>query len=399
MEDRELSPPAETYPRLFLRFLRFGTVAWGGPVAQIGLLRHQLVDEERWVSSRRFNRVLAVYQVLPGPEATELCVFFGYLARGRLGGLVAGLGFVLPGLILMLLLSWAYVRFGLAALAPAGVFYGLQAAVLALIVRAVHRIGRHALHDGWLWGVGAAALAADLFGVHFGVILASAGMGYALVRRGHPLVAAGALGLVAAIVVLLPALRAADPVLATAVEGPPGSPPGLMRLFWVGLLAGLLTFGGAYTVIPFLQRLAVGPGGWMTNAQFLDGIALGGVLPAPLVIFGALVGYVGGGLPGALLMTLGIFLPAFAVTILGHPLLEGLVAEPRLHAFFDGVTAAVVGLIVGTALELAPTSVPDLPAALIATLALTALYRWTARAAVPVVVAGAGILGMLVVRL
>lgn len=399
MDDREPTPPAEPYPSLFLRFLRLGLLAWGGPVAQIGLLRQEVVDRDRWISSRRFNRVLSVYQVLPGPEATELCVYFGYVARGRFGGFLAGLAFLLPGLLLMLLLSWAYVRVGLAALAPPGLFYGFQAAVLALIARAVHRIGRHALVHPWLWGVAVLALGADLLGVHFGVILVAGGLAYGMLRRSRILVALSVVALAAAFAWLVPGVRVGQAALLMTAEGPVGPPPSLLRLFWVGLLAGALTFGGAYTVIPFLQRLAVGPAGWMTNAQFLDGIALGGILPAPLVIFGTLVGYMGGGLAGALLMTLGIFLPAFAVTLLGHPLLERLVAEPRLHAFFDGVTAAVVGLIVATALDLAPTSVPDPPAAVIAAISLSVLYLWRARAAIPVMVAGAGLLGMLVVRL
>src|SRR5215204_5281930 len=108
-------PPAQTYRQLFLRFLRFGLLAWGGPVAQIAMLRQELVEEQRWISRRRFNRVLAVYQVLPGPEAHELCVYFGMLSKGRLGAILAGLGFMLPGFVLMFLLSWVYVRFGIAS--------------------------------------------------------------------------------------------------------------------------------------------------------------------------------------------------------------------------------------------------------------------------------------------
>src|SRR5215207_11201574 len=111
-----LSPskvPHESYPKLFWRFLKFGLLAWGGPVAQIAMIRQELVDEERWITSERFNRVLAVYQILPGPEAHELCVYFGYLSRGRIGGLLGGLGFMLPGFVLMLALSWVYVRYGL----------------------------------------------------------------------------------------------------------------------------------------------------------------------------------------------------------------------------------------------------------------------------------------------
>src|SRR5215208_3732103 len=137
--------PHQSYGELFRRFLRFGLLAWGGPVAQIAMIRRELVDEEHWISNERFNRTLAVYQVLPGPEAHELCVYFGMLARGRIGGLLAGLGFMLPGFVLMFALSWFYLTFGRTAPLFQAVFLGFQAAVVALIIRAVHRIGGHAL--------------------------------------------------------------------------------------------------------------------------------------------------------------------------------------------------------------------------------------------------------------
>jgi chromate transporter len=387
----------ETYPRLFLRFLRFGLLAWGGPVAQIAMVREELVEREAWISKERFNRVLSVYQVLPGPEAHELCVYFGYLARGRLGGLLAGLGFMFPGFIVMLALSWAYVRFGIAALAPDGLFYGFQAAVLALIVFAVYRIGRHALTDPWLWAIGVAAVGSDLVGVSFGLTLAVAGVAYATVRRGR-LAWAGAVvsvGVLAALFV--PGLRgvASAPVV---LQGAGSATPSVVQLFGAGLLSGLLTFGGAYTVIPFLRQQAVVVGAWMTDGQFVDGLALSGVIPAPLVIFGTFVGYLGGGLPGALAMTLGIFLPAFAFTLVGHGALERLVETPALHAFLDGVTAGVVGLVVATTVRLVPTAIPDLPAGVIAGVALLVLVLWRSKMAVAMTVFSAGVLGMLISR-
>ena len=145
--------PHESYGRLFLRFLHFGFLAWGGPVAQIAMIREALVEDERWISSERFNRVLGVYQALPGPEAHELCVYFGMLSRGRPGAIVAGLGFMLPGLLLMLALSWCYVEFGLGSSLWRGAMIGCQGAVTALIVRAVLHIGRHALTTRALWSV------------------------------------------------------------------------------------------------------------------------------------------------------------------------------------------------------------------------------------------------------
>src|SRR5215218_1959459 len=132
-----MHPAHESYSKLFLRFLRFGFLAWGGPVAQIAMIRRELVDEEHWISNERFNRTLAVYQVLPGPEAHELCVYFGMRSRGRVGGLLAGLGFMLPGFVLMFLLSWVYVRYGLKTTGTFAVIFAMvQAAVAALIVRA-----------------------------------------------------------------------------------------------------------------------------------------------------------------------------------------------------------------------------------------------------------------------
>src|SRR5215210_4710117 len=140
-------PPSDSRSRLFLRFLRFGCLAWGGPVAQIDMIRQEIVEEERWVSRDQFKRILAIYQVLPGPEAHELCVHFGMMARGRIGGILAGLGFMLPGFILMFLLSWAYLSFKLEDTLFQAVFRGVQPAVIALIFRAAHRIGGHTVTD------------------------------------------------------------------------------------------------------------------------------------------------------------------------------------------------------------------------------------------------------------
>jgi chromate transporter len=392
------APPSESYGRLFLRFLRFGLLAWGGPVAQIAMIRRELVDEEHWVSNERFNRTLAVYQVLPGPEAHELCVYFGTLARGRLGGLLAGLGFMLPGFVLMFMLSWFYLIYGIASPLFQRVFLGFQAAVVALIVRAVHRIGGHALHDRWLLGITAVALVGALLGAHFAITLIVAGVAYVLIKRRLfvPAVALQTIFLVGCVVYIFYGGGAyADTVTASAGNPTPGS-ASILTLLISGLRAGLLTFGGAYTVIPFLQRDAVMVGAWMTNAQFLDGIALSGILPAPLIIFSTFIGYFGGGPWGALAMTFGIFLPAFAFTLVGHEYLERLIANPSVHTFLDGVTAGVVGLISATTLVLFRQGITSLPALGIFVLALAGVYLWKAKAAVAGIVLSAGLIGLLV---
>ena len=388
--------PHEPLGRLFLRFLKFGFLAWGGPVAQIAMLKQELVTEEKWVTPQHFNRVLAMYQILPGPEATELCVYFGWLSRGRIGGTLAGLGFVLPGFFLMFALSWLYVRYGLKMTGTfAVVFAAVQAAVAALIVRAVHRIGGHVLADRWLWTVAVIAAAAQLAGVHFGIILTVGGIAYVLAKEGRPAIAVTVMAVSAAGVVGWIASHGLElSMMASSVpEGAAKGPRSLWELFISGFKAGMLTFGGAYTVIPFLQEDAVTEGAWMTNAQFLDGLALSSLLPAPLIIFATFVGYLGGGAAGAVVLTVAIFLPAFGFTLLAHEPLERLVNKPRIREFLEGVTAAVVGLIAGTTIALMMVSIVSVPTAIVFAVALAALFYFKAKFVIPLVVAGAALAG------
>ena len=393
----EPSVPRESLAALFRRFLGFGFLAWGGPVAQIAMLRRELVDRERWITSERFNRTLAVYQVLPGPEAHELCVYFGYRARGRIGGLVAGLGFMLPGLVLMLGLSWFYLNVGINSPLVLAFFAGAQAAVLALIVRAVHRIGVHAVTDRWLGVVAVLAAIAALVGVHFAAILLMAGATYFLIsRRLVPLALAVLIATGALTAVVAVSGPGPTPITASDPDGLEPAAPGSAApaaLFGSGLKAGLLTFGGAYTAIPFIEADAV-EAGWMTSRTFLDGVALSGILPAPLIIFATFVGFVAGGLIGALAITAGVFGPAFAFTLVGHRQLERMVEHRAFHALLDGIAAGVVGLIAATALLLVPVAVRSVFGAVIFGVALAMLYRWRSGTAVAVAVLGSGIVGL-----
>ncbi|KIC59854.1 chromate transporter [Brevundimonas nasdae] len=384
---------------VFLRFLRFGLLAFGGPVAQIAMIRRELVDQDRWMSSARFNRLLAVLQVLPGPEAHELCVHLGMRARGRIGGLLAGLGFMLPGLILMLGIGWAYVALSPVVGLLAGAFMGVQAAVVAVIVRAVCKIGSHILEDRWLWAVAVVGFAATLAGAAFWIVLAAGGAAYVLVRSGRVGLAVGVVALAVLAALAMHGLGDHGPVFGQTAG--PGGDVGAAAMFWTGLKAGLLTFGGAYAAIPYVRADTVGRG-LIDDGAFLDGIAFAGVIPAPLVIFCTFVGFVVAGWGGALAMTAGVFAPAFAFSMIFYERLEAVVEDRRLHDGLAGVAAAVAGIIAATSVELGWATLQRAPsmraAVAIFAVALAVAWAWKSRYAVPAVLAAAAVAGWGVMR-
>jgi chromate transporter len=397
MEDVQTAGRVESYPVLFWRFLRFGLLAWGGPIPQIAMIRQELVEEEGWISRERFNRVLGLYQALPGPEAHELCVYFGMIAKGRFGGLLAGLGFMLPGFLLMFGLSWFYLAYGMSLPHFSAAFHGLQAAVGALILRALHRIGVHSLKDLSLWGLAGMGLLGEMAGIHFLVSLVMGGLIYSLIQRGQRLPAFGLAGVTLAALLAIwqyPQIQAVQSM--ASVSHVAQGAASTLSIFISGLKSGLFTFGGAYTVIAFLQHDAVQVQAWLTNAQFLDGLALSGTLPAPLIIFSTFVGYLAGGSLGALVMTFAIFLPAFLFTLVGHNVLERIVENERVHAFLDGVTAAVVGLMAWTTVKLLRAAIDDWASLGIGVGALLIISCWHSKWAVIAVMVVAASVGILI---
>lgn len=382
----ELAPPP-TLGRLFAVFLSFGLRAWGGPAAQIAMIRDE-TTQRRWIGAARFNRLLAVYQILPGPEATEMCVHLGFLQRGRIGALLAGLGFMVPGFVLMLLFAWAYVNIGANNPGLLLLLVGFVPAVAALVAAASLRLSKHVLHNRSLMVAGAAVAVATAVGVPFYVALPFAGLAYAAT---HPRLR---------VLVILLGVAVSTLALVLVAQGDGGAAAGTVlepdghrttALGLSGLKAGLLTFGGAYTSIPFVQQDAVGR--YMTQEEFLDGLALSGMLPAPLIIFATFVGFVGGGLAGSLAMTVGIFLPAFAFTLLGHRYLESIANQPKLARFLDGVTAGVIGILAVTAVGLAASAASTRLGVTLLVAAFAALLLWKSRWATPVVVLACGAIG------
>ncbi|MCE3255734.1 MAG: chr [Rickettsiaceae bacterium] len=367
--------------KLFKIFLRFGFLAWGGPVAQIGMIKDELVDKERWISQEKFKRVLAVYQALPGPEAHELCVYFGMMRGGRLGGFLAGLGFMLPGFVLMVLLSWAYTIYGSVALLP--VFAGVTPAVSALIARAAHRIGSHILHSKSSIYVAIISMVLTFLQMHFLLVFLICVLFRWLWVKNKKLLSC-------AVSLTLIAIFLAISYYISELSFFPSSKSGL---FVEGLKAGLLSFGGAYTAIPFLQNSMVGNYDSITTNSFLDGIALANVIPAPLVIFGTFLGFLVGNFSGALLITIGIFLPAFSFTLLGHKQLEQLIENKTFHGTLDSISAAVVGMLIVTAFQIFLHAVTTPLQTIIFVIALAALYLWKWRWSNPMIIISCGIFG------
>ncbi len=362
---------------IFRRFLLFGLLAWGGPAAQIAMIKRECVDEEGWVDEETFKRTLAVFQVLPGPEAHELCVYFGRIRGGKAGAFLAGLGFMLPGFLLMLGLSVLYVEADLEGRLDE-LFYGLTAAVGAVVARALVRLSQNFISDVVLALIAIAAFALTAFAdATFVLVLLGAGIAYELWRNGGRIIGT------ARSIELSPLA-----VVVATVSASAGA------VFWEGLKAGLLTFGGAFTIVPFLQHGAVEVNHWLTQAQFVDGLAISGILPAPMVIFATFVGYMADGIAGALLITLGVFLPAFVFPIFFHRSLVAVANNPRIRPLLLGVAAGVIGLIAAVTLDILKTSIVDIPAALIALAAFAALNRWHGKLTVVYVMLGSGLVGL-----
>ncbi|KAG9286027.1 hypothetical protein G9A89_022704 [Geosiphon pyriformis] len=362
--------PKLAYRKLFLMFMNYGGIAWGGPAAEISRLKDDLVVREKWITLARFNRVFSVYQILPGPEATEIAMFFGYLSAGRIGGIVAGLGFLLPGFLLLLLASYGYLLVGLENKYFNASFRALQPIIAAMVMRAVHKLADHAFISSktkkfsyWLFSLAVIAAIQSTLNINLFLTLGILGLIYMTIDRKFYWLSALILLLEIVGFTAFVFFEGFPSATSIGIGISKTTDPG--HIFGLGLLAGSLSFGGAYTTIPFIQAEAVTIGKWLTEKTFLDAIAIGNVIPSPLTMFSTFIGFQAGnkfgGLPYAFLeatlITIGIFLPCFTFTIMGHDFLERLVRNRFLAAFFDGISASVVGVVAITALKLLKSSV------------------------------------------
>jgi chromate transporter len=403
----------------FWFWLKLGFISFGGPAGQIAIMHQELVERRRWISESRFLHALNYCMVLPGPEATQLATYIGWLMHRTWGGIVSGGLFVLPSVFILIALSWIYVAYGDVPLI-AGIFYGIKPAVVAVVLAAAHRIATRALRHPALWIVAAAAFCAIFFfDAPFPLIVIAAGLLGYLGGLVAPDVFATGASHGAAKVAYGPALiddhsplpphaRFSWPKLwAYSLGGVAmwaiamgmllallGWQHTLTQMGWFFTKTALLTFGGAYAVLPYVFQNTVEHYHWLTAPQMIDGLALGETTPGPLIMVVAFVGFLGAGTMGALVATYFTFLPSFVLIFVGAPFIETTHGNLRLTAPLTGITAAVVGVILNLALFFAyhvlwPQGFAgrfDFVSALIGIAALVALFRYKA-GIIPVIAA------------
>lgn len=433
-------PPSVSVKEAFLFWLKLGFISFGGPAGQIAIMHEELVERRRWISERRFLHALNYCMLLPGPEAQQLATYLGWLMHRTTGGIIAGLLFILPSLLLLILLSWVYLRFGQLP-AVSAVLYGIKPAVVAIVLFAAYRIGSRALKNAVLWTLAAVAFGA-IFILHapFPLIVLIAALIGALGGRFTPQYFAVGGGHGAT-------KRSAGKALIDDDTPIPEHAQfrwsrllmivGIGLLLWGGVMgflyaqygwngaltqmgwfftkAALLTFGGAYAVLPYVYQGAVEHFHWLSAIQMMDGLALGETTPGPLIMIVTFVGFLGGwnalplgadaalmaGVIAAVVVTYFTFLPSFLFILVGAPLIESTHGNLKFTAPLSAITAAVVGVIVNLAVFFAGhilfpqgwSGAFDAVAALITVLASLALFRY--KVGIIPVIAGCGAAGWL----
>ena len=435
------APRSVSFREAFRFWLKLGFISFGGPAGQIAIMHSELVERRRWISERRFLHALNYCMLLPGPEAQQLATYIGWLLHRTWGGIVAGALFVLPSLVILIALSWAYVALGHLPVVAA-LFCGIKPAVIAIVLHAAHRIGSRTLKNEWLWAVAALAFVAiAVFRAPFPLIVGVAALaGIAGGRIAPEKFRAGA-GHGAArkswgaalidddtpppeharfrwqrLARLLAAGSALWIVPMAALTAVLGWKHALTQMGWFFTKAALLTFGGAYAVLPYVYQGAVDHHGWVTAEQMIDGLALGETTPGPLIMVVAFVGFVGGygaapfgpgqlvgaGIAAAVLVTWFTFLPSFLFILAGGPLVESTHDDLRFTSPLTAITAAVVGVIASLAVFFAghvlwPDGLDgrfDAASAVIALAAALALVRFKVHV-IPLI-AACGLVGLAV---
>jgi chromate transporter len=323
---------------LFGLFFKLGFTAFGGPAAHIAMMEDEVVRRRQWLTREEFLDLLGATNLIPGPNSTELALHIGHRRGGWPGLLVAGTCFILPAVIIVTAIAWAYVEFGNLPRAQ-GLLYGIKPVIIAIVIQALWGLGKSALKNPLLIAVGIASVAAGFLGVNELVILFAAGFLVAVIRSGLQLKPSGRqAGLFAAVPIApLPLAAATAPIVS--------APFGLWPLFLFFLKIGSVLFGSGYVLLAFLRADLVDRWHWLTEAQLLDAVAVGQFTPGPVFTTATFIGYVLAGLPGAALATVGIFLPAFIFVAISGPLVPRLRRSRVAGSFLDGINVGSLALM------------------------------------------------------
>jgi chromate transporter len=370
--------PDHRVRELALVFLKLGTTAFGGPAAHIAMMEDELVRRRAWLTREELLDLVSAAALLPGPSSTEVAIYIGYRRGGWRGLLLGGLFFIMPAALIVTAIAWAYVRFGRLP-AVGGVLYGIKAVIIAVVAQALVAFGRTAIKSRWLLALGVAAAAANVLGASPLAVLLCAGVVSAagpMVRhekkdekkgpdekkdekKSASLLWPGALG-----------VTSGASVVATA-----SAPVGLTKLFLVFLKIGAIVFGSGYVLLAFLRADLVARTHWLTESQLVDAVAVGQLTPGPVFTTATFVGYVVAGIPGAIVATVGIFLPSFVLVAISGRLIPRLRRSRIAGAFLDGVNVASLALMGVVGVQLARAAIVDLPSAALAVLSGAALFR------------------------
>ena len=359
--------PSETQPELrgttgeVARLaLKLGFTAFGGPAAHIAMLHEEVVTRRKWLGEQRFLDLLGATNLIPGPNSTEMVIHVGFIRAGYPGLLAAGLGFILPAAAIVLALAWLYVQYGTT---PTGewLLYGIKPVIIAVVLQALWGLGRKALKGPLLAAAGVAVFVGYLAGLNELLLLFGVGLLVAVIRTGRGRWAGGRM---AALVI---------PWLAVA---PPAGAASLSQLFLVFLKVGGLLYGSGYVLLAFLHNDLVINLGWLTDQQLLDAVAVGQFTPGPVFTTATFIGYVVAGWPGAVVATVGIFLPSFLFVAALSPLIPRMRRSAGLAALLDGVNAAALGLMAAVTWQLGRAALVDWLTVLLALLAAGLLLRF-----------------------
>ena len=383
------NPIAQVMPEIVLGarskdnyfLLRLGLIGFGGPVALVGQMERELVDERKWLTKEQMREAIAICQSLPGPLAIQVGIYISYLRGGFLGAWAAGWAFIFPNFVIVAALGALYVYLG--DLQPVtAVFYGVAPAVIALILHSCYRLAKLGMEDWLQWTIAAACLAVTVI-IQTEVALLFIGAGtvgilyYGSIFCRRPPVALQ--------ITALPAL--------TTQLAPNASGSILGKLLWFFLKAGSLTFGSGLVIVPFLQQGLVQQYGWLDERQFLIAVAIGMISPGPVVITATFVGYLVAGFWGSLVSTIGIFLPSFLLVLIAAPLLARHRANPNVQGFVKGAYAAAIGTILGACILLGRIAIGDWLTALIGLISLAVLFRWKVNN--PLLIAATAVVGLI----